>query len=287
MGDFVKSSLKVTAVQLNSGADRVKNLLAAQAVMQEAIASDAPDLFVLPEYFDFYGGEKEGKLEQAEPVPGGSAYAFLSDFARRNKVWIHAGSLVERIEGDTRVHNTTVVFDREGREVATYRKIHLFDVTSPDGTEYKESSTVKAGNDVVTYDVEGFKVGCAICYDMRFSSLFVALAAQGVDIVTLPSAFAVGTGKDHWDVLLRARAIETQAYVVAPAQVGTYMSNGQPRMTYGNSLICDPWGLVVGRVSDSVGYVTSHIQRKQIERARSLVPMSAHRRDIAVRPAGR
>lgn len=276
----MKKELKVTAIQMNSGADQAKNLADAAQLMNEAIASDAPDLIMLPEYFDFYGGEKEGKYEAAGNVPGGSSYEFLSKFARDNKVWVHAGSLIERIEGDTRVFNTSVVFDRNGKEVATYRKIHLFDITSPDGTQYFESKTVKPGDAVVTYDLEGFTVGCAICFDMRFSDLFSALAGRGADIIALPSAFALQTGKDHWDVLLRARAIETQSYVVAPAQVGTYVSNGQPRMTYGNSLVSDPWGLIVARASNSVGYVTARVQRSEIERARSLIPMQIRRKLI-------
>ncbi|MDO9435873.1 carbon-nitrogen hydrolase family protein [Hydrogenophaga sp.] len=277
----MKTELKVTAIQMNSGADQQKNLADAAALMKAAIASDHPDLIMLPEYFDFYGGEKEGKHAAAGAVPGGGSYTFLSNFAREHKVWIHAGSLIERIEGDTRVYNTSVVFDREGQEVATYRKIHLFDITAPDGTKYHESSTVKAGESVVTYDLEGFTVGCAICFDMRFSDLFAALARRGVDIVSLPSAFALQTGKDHWDVLCRARAIETQAYVIAPAQVGTYFSNGQARMTYGNSLVCDPWGLVVGRASNGVGFVSARVQRSEIDNARGLIPMQARRKTIA------
>jgi len=277
----MKNELKITAIQMNSGANRQKNLEQAAALMKAAIESDRPDLILLPEYFDFYGGEKEGKLSEAGSVPGGQAYNFLRDFAREHRVWVHAGSLVERTEDSSRVQNTTVVFNRSGEEVATYRKIHLFDITSPDGTQYLESATVKAGEDVVTYDIEGFKVGCAICYDMRFADLFLALARKGVDIIALPSAFALGTGKDHWDVLLRARAIETQAYVVAPAQIGRYVSNGESRLTYGNSLVCDPWGLVVARASDAVGHVSTRVQRSEIERARSLIPMREHRKPIA------
>lgn len=277
----MKNELKVSAIQMNSGANREHNLEQAARLMKAAIASDAPNLLLLPEYFDFYGGEKEGKQSGAGAVPGGRAYNFLRDFAREHGVWVHAGSLVERIENDTRVFNTTVVFDRAGNEVATYRKIHLFDITTPDGTKYHESATVKAGDDVVTYDIEGFKVGCAICFDMRFSDLFSAFSRLGVDIVALPSAFAMQTGKDHWDVLCRARAIETQAYVVAPAQTGSYVSNGQSRLTYGNSLVCDPWGHVVARASDSVGFVSTRIQRSEIDRARALIPMNARRKTIA------
>ncbi|UVH55129.1 carbon-nitrogen hydrolase family protein [Variovorax paradoxus] len=278
----MKAELKISAIQMNSGANRQENIHQAQALMVAAIRSDAPDLLLLPEYFDFYGGEQEGKLTEAGVVPDGSACRFLSSFAREHRVWVHAGSVVERINGDSRVFNTTVVFDRDGALVATYRKIHLFDITAPDGTQYHESATVKSGDSVVTYDVEGFKVGCAICYDMRFSDLFTAFARLGVDIVALPAAFALQTGKDHWDVLLRSRAIETQAYVVAPAQVGTYVSNGQKRQTFGNSLVSDPWGLVIARASDGSGFVSARIQRSQIERARSLIPMNAHRKTIGI-----
>jgi len=276
----MKHELKITAIQMNSGADRTANLRQAAALMEKALQADGPDLIMLPEYTDFYGGVKEGKIEQAQQLPGGEAYSFFQSFARAHGIWIHVGSLVERIENEGRVFNTSVVFDREGREISLYRKIHLFDVTAPDGTQYNESATVQAGDRVVTYELEGFRIGCAICYDMRFSNLFEAFAAAAVDVVALPAAFALQTGKDHWEVLLRARAIETQAYVVAPAQVGTYVSDGQSRQTYGNSLVCDPWGLVIARASDGPGFVSTRVVRSQIQRARNLIPMAAHRRDL-------
>lgn len=273
-----KSHLKVTLVQTNPGADREANLRTTLRLMQEAVEVDRPDLLVLPEYFDFYGGEQEGKLSLAEPAPGGAAYTQISEFARQHRVWVHAGSLVEKIDNDSRVYNTTVVFDRDGKEAARYRKIHLFDITSPDGTQYHESATVKPGDSVVSYDLEGFRVGCAICYDIRFAELFTAMVQDGADIIVLPAAFAMGTGKDHWEVLCRARAIETQTYFLAPGQYGTYVSNGQKRQTYGHSLVCDPWGHVVARASDGVGFVTSRLSREQITRARDLIPMQQHRK---------
>ena len=130
--------------------------------------------------------------------------------AIKHRIFVHAGSIMERIEGEERIHNTSVVFNREGAEIARYRKIHLFDVTTPDGASYKESQTVKPGDEVVTYDCEGVTVGCSICYDLRFPDLFQALAEKGAELIALPAAFTLQTGKDHWEVLLRARAIETE-----------------------------------------------------------------------------
>lgn len=166
-----------------------------------------------------------------------------------------------------------MVFDRSGREVARYRKIHMFDIVAPDGTAYRESATVKPGESVMTYDLEGFKVGGAICFDLRFYAIFEQLMQQRVDIVVLPSAFTLQTGKDHWEVLCRARAIETQTYFLAAGQTGTHLINGEKRMTYGHSLVCDPWGHVVAKASDGVGFVSARLEKSQIDRARSLIPM--------------
>lgn len=275
----MRDDLKISLIQANTTADREANLRQLTELMRAAVASDAPDLLVLPEYCDFYGGEREGKLEAPSTQPGGRAYEVLQAFAREHRVWVHAGSMLEAIPGDRRVYNTTVVFDRDGHEVARYRKIHLFDIVAPDGTEYRESSTIRAGDDVVLYDLEGFKVGCSICFDIRFSELFARLARRGADLIVLPAAFALQTGKDHWEVLCRARAIETQTYFIAPAQTGAHVANGERRMTYGNSLACDPWGHVIARVSDGIGYATTRVTRAQLARARGLIPMQgAYRR---------
>ncbi|OZI72268.1 carbon-nitrogen hydrolase [Bordetella genomosp. 12] len=270
--------MKVSLIQTNPTDDRQRNIRQAIALMEEAMQTDAPDLLILPENFDFYGGAAGEKLKQAQPAPGGEAYAAIQQFAEQHGVWVHAGSLVEKIEGDTRVYNTSVVFDRKGKEVARYRKIHLFDITSPDGIKYHESATVKPGEDIVTYDLEGFTIGCAICYDIRFAELFIALADRGADVIVLPAAFALGTGKDHWEVLGRARAIETQTYFLAPGQIGTHHANGVARQTYGHSLACDPWGHVIAKASDSVGFVTVRLTRAELDRARGLIPMREHRR---------
>src|SRR3974377_510542 len=190
----------------------------------------------------------------------------------KHRIFVHAGSIMEKIEGEDRIHNTSVVFNREGEEIARYRKIHLFDVTTPDGASYRESTTVKAGDAGVTYDCEGVTVGCAICYDLRFPDLFQALMERGAEIIALPAAFTLQTGKDHWEVLLRARAIETETYVCASAETGSCAVGAEQSSTYGHSLVADPWGHVVAKASDGVGIVSARIDPEQVKRGRGGIP---------------
>ena len=171
--------MKISLIQMNSISDKAANIASARALIEKAVAEENPDWLLLPEQFDWAGGGKGDKARNAESLPGGPAYTMAQELAAKHRVFIHAGSLMERIEGDERIHNTTVVFDRKGDEIARYRKIHLFDVTTPDGMAYRESATVKAGDAVVTYDCEGVTVGCTICYDLRFPALFQALADKG------------------------------------------------------------------------------------------------------------
>jgi nitrilase len=199
------------------------------------------------------------------------------ELAQKHRIFIHAGSLMERIEGDERIHNTSVVFNRQGEEIARYRKIHLFDVTTPDGASYRESATVKAGSAVVTYDCEGVTIGCSICYDLRFPDLFQALARKGAQMIALPAAFTLQTGKDHWEVLLRARAIETQTYVCASAQTGSFTVGNEQRATYGHSLVADPWGHVVAKASDGIGIVSTRIDPAVVAKVRRMIPVAEHR----------
>ncbi|HWT61690.1 MAG TPA: carbon-nitrogen hydrolase family protein [Ochrobactrum sp.] len=270
--------MKISLIQTSPQADKAENLRITRGLMEDAVRTDSPDLIVLPEYFEYYGGSPEEKLAAAESVPGGPAYKMAQDFAREHKVFVHAGTLMEKVPNEKRIYNSTFVFNREGKEIAHYRKIHMFDIVGPDGTAYKESATVKPGENVVVYDLDGFKIGCAICYDIRFAELYLELEKAGADVIVLPAAFTLQTGKDHWEVLARARAIETQTYFAACGQTGSTVSNGERRHTYGHSLVCDPWGHVVARASDGVGFVTARIERAQIERVRSLIPMSSHRR---------
>ncbi len=269
--------MKVTLVQMNSVDDKAANIAAATRLIERAVAEDAPDWVLLPECFDFLGGTRESKRDAAETLPDGPAYRAMRALARKHAVWIHAGSILERIEGEARLGNTTVVFDRAGAEAARYRKIHLFDITAPDGTEYNESASFLPGDAVVTYDCEGVTIGCSICYDLRFPLLFQALADRGAVVVALPAAFTMQTGKDHWEVLCRARAIETETYVCAAAQTGTFTQGNQPRTTYGHSLVADPWGHVVAQASDGVGTVSARIDPERVARVRAMIPVARHR----------
>jgi deaminated glutathione amidase len=272
--------MKVSLIQMNSISDKAANIAAAEALLERAVREEGPDWALLPEFFDWAGGSKADKLRNAETFPGGPAYEMARRQAAKHRVFVHAGSIMERIEGEERIHNTSVVFNREGEEIARYRKIHLFDVTTPDGTSYKESQTVKAGDRVVTYDCEGVTVGCSICYDLRFPDLFLALAEKGAEIIALPAAFTMLTGKDHWEVLLRARAIETETYVCASAQTGSFTAGNEHRHTYGHSLVADPWGHVIAKASDGVGIVSARLDPAQVKRVRAMIPVAEHRARI-------
>ena len=269
--------MKVSLIQMNSISDKAANIAAAEALIARAVREERPDWVLLPEHFDWAGGNKADKLREAEVMPGGPAYVMCQTLARTHGIFIHAGSMMEKIPGEDRIHNTTVVFDRQGRDIARYRKIHLFDVTTPDGAAYKESATVKPGDAVVTYDCEGVTVGCSICYDLRFPDLFQALAAKGAQMIALPAAFTLQTGKDHWEVLCRARAIETETYFCAAAQTGTFTAGNETRATYGHSLVVDPWGHVVAKASDGVGAVSARIDMALVARTRAMIPVAAHR----------
>ena len=272
--------MKIAAIQMNSTDDKASNLEQARRLIESCIDKERPDWISLPEVFSFMGGTRQDKIAAAESFPDGAAYSLMRDLAMRHSVHIHAGSMLEKIAGEERLGNTTIAFNPQGAEVARYRKIHMFDVTTPDGMEYRESNAMKPGEDVVTYECEGLTIGCAICYDLRFPALFDALAKRGADLIALPSAFTLQTGKDHWEVMCRARAIETQTYFVAAAQTGQFKQGAETRSTYGHSLIVDPWGLVVAKTSDGIGYTTAQIDRSLIKRVRAQIPVAQHKVDV-------
>jgi deaminated glutathione amidase len=273
--------MKVSLVQMNSISDKAANIAAAKALIERAVAEEAPDWVLLPEQFDWAGGSRADKITNSEAMPGGPAYSMAQDLARRHKIFIHAGSIMERIVNEDRIHNTSVVFNRQGEEIARYRKIHLFDVVTPDGVAYRESASVKPGDTVTTYDCEGVTVGCSICYDLRFPDLFQALAEKGAQIIAMPAAFTMQTGKDHWETLLRARAIETQTYVCASAQTGSFTTGNEQRQTYGHSLVADPWGHVIAMASDGVGLVSTRIDPALVAKVRQMIPVASHKVKIA------
>jgi len=278
--------MRIAVIQMTSGPDKRRNLAAAEALLERAIAEERPDLVSLPETFTVMGGGTKGRREAAEPIPGGAAYTMLQRLAREHRVNVHGGSFFEQLP-DGRLANTTVVFDRRGDEVARYQKIHLFDITTPNGEAYNESDYTVPGRDVVTVDLDGVRVGLAICYDLRFAELFLALRQQGAELIMLPAAFTLETGKDHWEVLLRARAIETQCYVAAAAQAGSYPAGSGVRYTYGNALIADPWGQVIARVSDRPGHAAATLDKGYLERVRQRIPVEDHRRLSLHRPMDR
>ncbi len=270
-------SFTVAACQLDSRADREKNVEEALSAIDRAVAAGA-DLVSLPELFTFLG-PKDEILENAESIPGPTVDR-LAERAREHGVWIHAGSMYERATdgpaGDAeRAYNTTVLLDDAGEIVATYRKLHLFDVEIGERVSVLESERVAPGDDVTVVETPFGTLGLAVCYDLRFPELFTALSRRGADVLFLPAAFTLQTGKDHWEPLLRARAIENQAYVVAAGQVGR-KPNGVT--TYGNSMIVDPWGTVVSRIGERSGVITAEIDLEYLERVRRELPSLSHRR---------
>ncbi|MGD0635216.1 MAG: carbon-nitrogen hydrolase family protein [Beijerinckiaceae bacterium] len=269
--------MKVSLVQMNSVNDKPANIATAMALVERAVKDERPDWIALPEVFDFIGGSRADKIAAAEVLGEGPAYRAMRDLAARHKIVLHAGSILEKVEGQDRLYNTTVVFGRQGQEIARYRKIHMFDITAPDGTFYRESASFKPGESVVTYEADGLTFGCAICYDLRFPALFEALAAKGAQVIVLPAAFTLQTGKDHWEVLCRARAIETQTYFLAPGQTGPHKTATDTRHSYGHSLVVDPWGHVIGRASDGPGIVSARIEPERIAKVRQQIPVASHK----------
>jgi predicted amidohydrolase len=265
--------MKVALIQMNTQGDKAANLEQARRLIERAVAEERPDMVALPELWTHLSEDVAAKRAAAEPVPGGEAYGMLQELAARHGIVLHGGSLIEQ-NGET-CYNTTVVFDRDGSELARYRKFHLFDITTPDGKKYKESATFTRGARVVTFDALGTRIGLSICYDLRFAELYLELAKQGAKVIMIPAAFTLMTGKDHWEVLMRARAIETQTYVLAPAQWGTY-ADGR-RASYGHTLAVDPWGHVIAKASDKVGYVAARLDLEEVERVRARMPCAEHR----------
>lgn len=260
------------AVQLTSTADRAENLRSALALVDEAAGRGAR-FVALPENVDFMGPERE-KLAHAEPLDGPAFSAFARKAAER-RIWLLAGTIGERTDLPGKLHNTSVLYGPDGRRLAVYRKIHLFDVDIPDGARYRESDLVAPGTEPVLADAGFARVGLTVCYDLRFPELYRALAAAGAEVLTVPAAFTLHTGKDHWEVLLRARAIENTSWVVAPAQFGRH---SEKRVTYGNAMIVDPWGTVVARASDGPGFALAELRADVLERVRREIPSLRHRR---------
>ncbi len=272
--------MRVSVLQMNQGADKAANIAQAERLIAAA-AADGAAMVSLPETWTNLGGGREARHRAAEALPppgqgGGEAYEFLRAMARRHGLHVHGGSIIEMGEG--KLFNTTLVFDPDGAEVARYRKIHLFDITGPDGMGYRESALYGAGDTLATFAAGGTTFGLSICYDVRFAEQYLALRRAGAQAVFVPSNFTLMTGKDHWEVLLRARAIESQFWVVAAASWGSYEERGAARQVYGHSMIVDPWGHVVARCSDGVGIATARLDAAVTARVRRDMPVLDHRR---------
>ena len=270
-------SLRVAAVQLCCRDRVADNLQVCEQVVADAAARGA-ELIALPENFAYLGAES-GKRPLAERVGDATApiQRFLSAQARRHGVSLLAGGMPELSSDPERPFNASLLYDADGNLAAHYRKLHLFDVELPDGTVLSESKATTRGADTkpVVAQVAGWGVGLSICYDLRFPELYRAQVSSGAEVLTVPSAFTIPTGKDHWHVLLRARAIECQSYVVAPAQWGKHPAE---RASYGHSLIVDPWGTVLADCSDQVGFVEARLDGGYLEQVRRRLPALEHRR---------
>ena len=261
---------RVAALQMASGPHVDANLREAARLLEIAAAQGAK-LAALPEYFPIMGMHEQDKVRVRETDGAGPIQDFLSASARRHRMWIVGGSLPLEASVPHKVRNATLVYDDTGRRVARYDKIHLFGFEM--GSEsYSEPRTIEPGNAVVVVETPFARIGLSICYDLRFPELYRAM--KEVDLILVPSAFTETTGKAHWETLLRARAIENMAYVLAPAQ-GGYHVNG--RETHGDSMLVDPWGVIVDRLPRGSGIVIGAVDREHIARLRTSLPALAHR----------
>jgi predicted amidohydrolase len=263
--------MRVAVCQLNSRADRSANLAVAVDLVGRAAAAGA-DLAVLPEYTDYLG--PAGGMPAPEPVDGSYAATFAKA-AAEHRMWVVAGSFHEQGPDPAHTYNTSLVFDRSGERRAAYRKIHLYDVEIPGRVSYQESRSVAAGDQPVVVEIEGVRVGLSICYDLRFPELYRRLAIGGAQLLLVPAAFMLHTGRDHWEVLLRARAIEDQCYVAAAAQIGDHDPG---RTCFGRSMVVDPWGTVLAQAPDEVGVTVADIDLDRLARIRAELPSLANRR---------
>jgi deaminated glutathione amidase len=266
--------MMIAAIQMSSTPEKADNFEVAERLIREAMAVGA-ELVALPELWSCHGLEKVYQ-ENAEPIPGPTT-DFLGGLARELGVYVLGGSILEGEPGAERLFNTSTLFDPSGDLVATYRKIHLFDVKAPD-REYVESRIITPGREVVTAKAGATTLGLSVCYDLRFPELYRLLALSGAEILAVPAAFTLQTGKDHWEILLRARAVENQAYVIAPAQWG---QKADGRWTYGRSMIVDPWGTVLGICPDCDGHAFATLDLDYLERLRTEFPALANRRPEA------
>jgi predicted amidohydrolase len=273
MGD----TLRIACVQLTAGVDKAANLAGAGRLVERAAAGGAR-LVVLPEKWNGVAAGS-GLDALAEPLEGGESVEAMAGWAGALGVALVGGSITERRAGRERFSNTCCAFDADGRLAAVYRKIHLFDV-EVGGRVYRESAAEEPGDEPVVVQLAGWPVGLSICYDVRFPELYRLLALEGAELVVVPANFTAFTGRDHWHVLLRARAIESQCFVAAAAQAGEPLPG---TASYGHSLVCNPWGTVVAEVADGEAVVFADVDRSRLHEIREQLPSLANRRPEAYR----
>ena len=263
----------VAAIQMASAPQADANLFEAGRLIQLAKEQGA-ELIVLPENFAIMGMEETDKVKIREKYNDGPIQSFLSDQARKHNIWLVGGTLPLQCDDPNKILAACILYNSDGEAVARYDKIHLFDVDIENEESYKESETIAKGNELVVADTPFGRLGLAICYDLRFPELFRGLIDQQADIIALPAAFTATTGKAHWECLVRARAVENLCYLIAANQ-GGYHLNG--RNTYGDSMIVDPWGNILNRLSRGAGIVVANVDLEQMNNTRRTFPCLDHR----------
>jgi predicted amidohydrolase len=266
---------RVAVCQMNSGPDLARNLDQALSLIRVAAAEKA-ELVCLPENFERMASAGE-KRAGATPLDGEGADVLdpIRAAARELGLWILAGSFAERIERSSRIYNTSVLIDPQGEIATAYRKIHLFDVEIGDGAQYKESDLVAPGERLSVAETPLGPLGLSVCYDLRFPEVYRELVRMGAELLAVPAAFTAKTGQAHWEVLLRARAIENQCFVLAPAQTGHHPGH---RKTWGHAMIVDPWGTILADAGTEVGVVAADVDLGMLRELRRTMPVLGHRR---------
>lgn len=265
-----QSKYTLGLIQLDTQKDKDDNLARIEKLVERAVEQKV-SIVSLPEVFNVI----DGHIEPPESIENGKTINFMKELAKKHNIFIHCGSILEEDPEGGKPYNTTAVLDPSGKIVAKYRKLHLFDVTLPDGERKGESDRIQPGNEIVSFDTDLGRFGLTICYDIRFAELFKILALEGSEVIFVPANFTVPTGKDHWEALLKTRAIENGCYVVASAQIGV-KPNGSP--SFGASLVVDPWGTVIAKAPEKECVLVAEIDLSEVERIRGLIPSLKNRR---------
>lgn len=274
-------SVRIACLQMNSGNEFAANMGTFNAMMREA-ASHGAEFILSPEYFLMMDGAGRVMREAALDERGEPALSAVRALAHDLGVWLLAGSLTLK-SGDGRMCNRSVLISAEGRVVASYDKIHMFDVTLPDGKVIRESSAYRSGEHAVVGETPWGRLGMTVCYDLRFPGLYRVLAQAGAELISVPSSFQRQTGRAHWHTLLRARAIENECFILAPAMCGDHPGN---RQSYGHTLVVDPWGEIIAEGGESPGIVYAEIEPRRVSKVRGMIPSLEHDRPFAP-PSGR